>query len=82
LKKNSRTAIAQATAEDMRPVAASLADLLDNTPDDELAQALEEWRENTLPDLAGQLLENPAAATAWEDSLTAATINGFLGDSE
>lgn len=82
LKKNSRTVITQATAEDLQPLAASLADLLDNTDDADLADALQEWRENTLPDLTEQLLSDPAAAIAWEDSLTAAALNGFLEESE
>jgi len=82
LKKNSRTVIAQATAEDLQPLAASLADLLDNTSDDDLADALQDWRENELVDLTGQLLADPSAATAWEDSLTAAALNGFFAQGE
>jgi len=78
LQRNARSAIASAIALDLRPVAASLADLLDETADADLAEALQAWRTATLPDLAAQTLEDPSAATAYADALSASLLNGFL----
>jgi phage gp29-like protein len=78
LKKNCRTVLAQAVAEDMRPIAASLADLLDNTSDEAFANELLAWQENELPTLAAQTMEGLSSADAFEDSQTAALLNGYF----
>lgn len=78
LKKNSRTVIAKAVAEDLRPMAASLADLLDSTDDVDLSQALENWRAEELPKLAAEIMNDPTAAEAYTETMNAALINGFL----
>ncbi len=79
LKKNSRVGIAQAIALDYRPIAASLAAVLDDTPDDDaLFQALVAWQTNTLPQLVAEVIDDPSAAAAYEESLTAALLNGYF----
>lgn len=78
LKKNARNVIAESVAQDLRPVAASLADLIDNTPDDQLQAALKAWRSDTLPQLAAQVIDNPSAADAYADTLAANLINGYV----
>lgn len=82
LKKNSRTAIDQAISLDLRPLAASLADLLDNTDDEQLAEALENWRETTLPELTAAALQNPMLGIAMEEAEVAALFNGYFAEDE
>jgi phage gp29-like protein len=77
LLQNARSVIATAMQEDLQPVVASLADLLDTTADEDLAAALDNWRTNELPALAKEALTDPKAAEAWENTLGAALINGY-----
>lgn len=78
LRKNARVAIASSIELDLRPIAASLADLLDNTADEDLAGALQSWRDNMLPGLLESALDDPATADAYADTLSAALVNGLV----
>ena len=78
LQKNSRAVIAAAIALDLRPVAASLADLMDNTPDELLANELQAWQRNTLPGLLVETIADPTSTRPFEDTLRAAGMNGYF----
>lgn len=82
LKKNARGAIAQAIEMDYRPVAARIADLIDNTADADLEVELTRFRDEELQQLTAQVIDDPAAATAYEAALTASLFNGYLGGEE
>jgi hypothetical protein len=77
LLKSARQVIAKAIAEDMKPVADRLAQILDDTPDGELFQTLEKFRTDELPELAKKALAGTAGAEALEQSMVAALFNGL-----
>jgi len=79
LLKNARSIMARAIAEDMMPVADRLAQILDETPEGELFQALEKFRSEELPELAKKVLTGNAGAEALEQSMVAALFNGLEG---
>jgi phage gp29-like protein len=76
LLQNGRNAIAAAIQDDMAPVAARLAEILDSTPDSDLFQALEEFQTQELPELAKKVLAAPSAVDAIADTLSAGLFNG------
>lgn len=80
LLKNARSVMMQAIAEDMKPVAERIAQILDETPDEELFQTLEKFRSDELPKLAAEVLAGTAGAEALEQSMAAALFNGLEGE--
>jgi phage gp29-like protein len=78
LLKNARTAIATAVKNDMEPVAARLAEILNaDLSDDELLQALEKFQVEELPKFAKDILAAPSAVDAIADTLSAGLFNGM-----
>lgn len=77
LKKNARGAIAQAIKMDLRPVAIRVAEILDNTDDEDLEAALTEFRDRELPELLEQIADDPGSTDAYADMLTASYFNGL-----
>jgi len=77
LLKNARLTIAQAISNDLMPVADRLAQILDETPDEQLFQALEKFRDTELPELAKKALAGTAGAEALAETMTAALFNGI-----
>jgi hypothetical protein len=82
LLKNARTAIATAVKNDMEPVAARLAEILDaDLTDDELLQALEKFQVEELPKFAKDILAAPSSVDAIADTLSAGLFNGMAEES-
>jgi hypothetical protein len=77
LLKNARKAMAKAIAEDLRPVADRIAEILDATPDGDLFAALKSFQTDELPDLARKALAGNASADALEQTMVAALFNGL-----
>ena len=82
LKKNARGAIAQSIEMDYRPVAARIADILDTASDADLESELTRFRDEEFPTMIEALLDEPAAAEAYEGALTASLFNGYLGSDD
>lgn len=76
LLKNGRMAIAEAMQNDLAPVAARLAEILE-LPDDRLFAALEKFQTEELPKLAKDILAAPSAVDAIADTLSAGLFNGI-----
>jgi len=74
--QNARNALAEAVEADLIEVYDRLAQILDETPDDELVAALEEFQTSELPKLADEALADPAAADVIADTLSASLLNG------
>ena len=81
LAKNARDALALAIESDLQPITDRLTEILDdeNLSGDEFIQALETFQTDELPKLAAAMLEDPAAADAIADTLSAGLLNG-IGD--
>lgn len=77
LLKQSRLILAEAVQKDLKPVAERLQAILADTPDDKLEAALNHFMTAELPELAKQLLADPAAAAAMNGTITASIINGL-----
>ncbi len=77
LLKASRKLIAKAMQDDRMPIAERLAEIIDDTPDADLFEAIERFRSEELPALAEAMLTDPAAAKAFEDSMSAALLSGL-----
>jgi phage gp29-like protein len=77
LLQNARKAMAKAIAEDLRPVADRIAEILDATPDGDLFAALKSFQTDELPDLARKALAGNASADALEQTMVAALFNGL-----
>jgi len=82
LLENARTALATAVESDLIEVYDRLAEIIDNTPDDELVAALENFQTLELPELAAEALADPAAADAIADTLSAGLLNGVAAATE
>jgi phage gp29-like protein len=80
LLKTSRKLIAEAMQQDRMPIAERLAEIIDETPDADLFEAIERFRSEELPALAEVLLSDPSAAQAFEDSMSAALLSGLAGE--
>jgi hypothetical protein len=74
--QNARNALAEAVEADLIEVYDRLAQIIDDTPDDELVAALEEFQTLELPKLAAEALADPAAADVIADTLSAGLLNG------
>ena len=77
LLRNARNALAAAQQNDWQPVVERLAQIVDETPDEELIAALETFREKELPELAKKIFENTEAAAVLENTMAAALFNGW-----
>ena len=77
MRANAREALAIAVAEDLEPVVGRLVEILDTVDDDQLLDALEIFQIDELPELAEQVLDDPAAADAIADALSANLFNGM-----
>jgi len=84
LAKNARNALALAIDGDLQPITDRLTEILDdeNLSGDEFIQALETFQTDELPKLAAAMLEDPAAADAIADTLSAGLLNGMADAGE
>jgi len=77
LLDEARRLFAEATAADLAPIRDRLAQILEDTPDEALANELEIFRSQELPELAREILAYPATAGILENTQAAALLNGW-----
>lgn len=82
LKRNAREMIAAATAADLQQIRNRFAEILDTTPDDQLAEAVAAFQRDELPTLAEAALRNPATAVEIENLMVAGLFNGMESAAE
>ena len=77
LKKGAREAIAQAIELDLRPVAISIAEIMDENDDEHLLDAFRQFYEHRFHDLLVSVLEDPSSAEEFEAMLAPSFLNGY-----
>jgi phage gp29-like protein len=82
LLQNARNALAEAVEADLIEVYDRLAQIIDDTPDDDLVAAIEKFQTEELPELAAAALADPAAADVIADTLSAGLLNGVAAATE
>jgi phage gp29-like protein len=82
LLHNARAALATAVDADLIEIYDRLAEIINNTPDNELVAALEEFQTLELPKLAAASLADPAAADVIADTLSAGLLNSMAATAE